>query len=190
MPDWRDHLRTRLAPLRLVPTREAEIVDELSQHLDDRYEQLRGEGCDDSEAARLALDELRGHDALAGEMRALRQARTPAATVEGTPRRRPLHDVVQDLRYATRMLLKQPAFTLAAVLTLALGIGANTAVFSLVNATLFQRLPVADPERLVYVYRGSSGVFSYPPYPDAARPRVGLRRPGRLGRHHGQLEGG
>jgi macrolide transport system ATP-binding/permease protein len=164
MPDWREHLRTRLAPLRLTPTREAEIVDELSQHLDDRYEQLRAEGSGEDEATRLALEELQDDDALAGRMRPLRQARTAVAIAEGEPRRRPLLDVAQDLRYAARMLAKQPAFTLAAVVTLALGIGANTAVFSLVNATLFQRLPVADPERLVYMYRGTSGVFAYPQY--------------------------
>ncbi len=164
MPDWREQLQTRLAPLRLTPTREAEIVDELSQHLDDRYEQLRAEGRDEADAARLALDELREHDTLAGEMRALRQARMPAPIVEGSPRRGLLRDVGQDLRYAARMLLKQPGFTLAAVLTLALGIGANTAVYSLVDATLFQRLPVKDSERLAYVFRGTSGVFSYPQY--------------------------
>jgi predicted permease len=164
MPDWREHLKARLTALHLSPAREAEIVDELAQHLDDRFEQLRAEGLDDDAAQRLALDELRDHDTLAREMRALRQARTVAPIAAGSPRRGLFADVLQDLRYAARLLWKQPGFTLAVVITLALGIGANTAVFSLVNATLFRRLPVADSARLVYMYRGASGVFSYPQY--------------------------
>jgi hypothetical protein len=71
---WACEVRTRLASLRLSPAREAEIVDELSQHLDDRYRELIAGGASPEEATRLALADFRSGDVLARHMAALRQA--------------------------------------------------------------------------------------------------------------------
>ena len=81
----------------------------------------------------------------------------------------------QDIRYAVRTLIKAPVFTLIAVVTLALGIGANTAIFTLVNGLLLKPLPFAEPDELMMVHlvapdrEGGRGVFremvwSYPKY--------------------------
>jgi macrolide transport system ATP-binding/permease protein len=83
-------------------------------------------------------------------------------------RARFIETLMQDLRYGARMLLKNPGFTLIAVLTLAIGVSANTVVFSIINAVLFRPRPVAEPERLVELYssdaRNPYGGFSYPDY--------------------------
>ena len=69
-----------------------------------------------------------------------------------------MHSLWQDVRYSTRMLLKHPAFTLIAVITLALGIGANTAIFSVVNAVLIKPLAFAESDQLMQVYEDASAI--------------------------------
>jgi predicted permease len=150
----------------LHPEREREIVDELSDHLDDRFAELRAQGVATFEARRRALAEMDEAGTLAAGLRTLRQARAPERVPLGARPRRLMSDLGQDVRYGVRVLASNPGFTLATVLTLALGIGANTAVFSLVNATLLRRLHAHEPERLAYVAPDSrtKSAFSYPEY--------------------------
>jgi predicted permease len=81
-----------------------------------------------------------------------------------------METLIQDIRFGARRLLKSPGFTLIAIVSLALGVGANTAIFTLVNAVLLRPLPVAHPEQIVSVaVRGkndSMQAFSYPNYVD------------------------
>jgi predicted permease len=144
------------------------LNEEVRQHLDDRYAELRGSGTSHAEAERLVIAELD-----AASEREL-TAPLPTDSVEvGGPRQSIVRDVVKDVRFAFRMIRKNPAFATIVILTLALGIGANTALFSVVNGVLLRPLPFSHPEELVALHESKanfeSGSIPYPNFRDWQR---------------------
>jgi putative ABC transport system permease protein len=166
MPDWAKHVRPRLSSLRLSPAREAEIIEELSQHLQDSWRELVSGGMSPEQATRLALADFREGNLLARYLAPLRQAHAPTPVTPGTPTRFRPGDLLREVFYAGRMLRKQPGFAIAAILTLALAIGATTAIFAVVDALLLRSLPFPAADRLVQITRTSpAGASPYASIP-------------------------
>src|SRR5262245_22667743 len=133
MHDWHSEVRARLAPLNLKPEREADIVDEIAQHLAERYRDSISAGASPDEATRLTLAELRASNMLAQRIAVLRQAHAQHAD-RGSRQFTWLDDLARDARHAWRALCTGHGLPLAAVATLALAIGTSIAMFSVLDA--------------------------------------------------------
>lgn len=164
MPEWSHEIRERLARLAISPEREASVVEKIAQHLEDRYSELVSRGASPDDARRAVLQELAGP--------ALGAALTDALPPPPLSRLPPpenragfLSGIGGDFRHGARRFLLEPGFSAVAILSLALGVGANTAIFQLLDAVRLRNLPVAEPKKLYDVRiaptdEGRTGSFS------------------------------
>jgi putative ABC transport system permease protein len=163
MVEWRGEILQRLSGARLDAASEAEIVEELSQHLDDRFAELRRSGVPEADAREQVLAELEssdvdiraaGQESRSGLAAVLSSVRGSARVPEDHAGSGFLSGMRGDIRYAVRSLRRTPGYTAVVTLTLALGIGAASAAQAVIDPLLLRPLGFGQPDRLVTLTTG------------------------------------
>src|SRR5262245_1766711 len=152
-PDWRGLVRDALRQITGDPAYDEEIVEELAQDLFQRFDEYVGRGIPKDRALALATAELAEPSNLARSLRESARPRRIAPVPPITGGKPSMwNDFIMDLKYGARVLMRSRGFAMAAILTLAIGIGATTSIFSVVNAVLLQPVPFSDMDRLAMVW--------------------------------------
>jgi len=160
-PAWRRYLRFWGSNI------DADVDDELRFHLDMRARDYEARGLPTDDARRAAAERFGDVQSIGGALRNHDRRRE-----RGRQRQEYMSDLTNDLRYGTRAFLRAPAFTTVALLTIALGIGATTAIYSVVNAVILRPLPFPEADRLIQVWMDNrrtglkEDIHSWPNYAD------------------------
>ncbi len=166
MRDWKAYVRARLAVPALRGLRDERIVEELAGQLEDLYRAQLARGVAEADAEELAAAHVRDWEDLARRIAAAERKNRQSAIAEWVENRTRLletrgglgtlaADLLRNVRYALRSVRREPGFWAVTVLILGLGIGATTAIFSVVDGVLLESLPYHEPDRLVYFEGGS-----------------------------------
>ncbi len=155
---WLQKFQLRFRAILSKSKLDAEMDEEMCAHIEMQTEENIAEGMSPEQARQAALRQFGNVDQIKEIRRELRGVAW-------------LENLVQDVRYGARQLIKNPGFTAVAVLTLALGIGANTAIFSVVNTVMLRPLHFSNPDRLVRIYS------EFPGFPNGGLRRFSLSTP-------------